>query len=86
MIVDQDAKIEIGDRCYFNEGMMISAKESVVIGAGCQFGPNVKIFDNNHCFNKEQGVDLNLRITYYKLMSPLRYYGLRVLRKVGIVR
>ena len=56
MIVDQDAKIEIGDRCYFNEGMMISAKESVVIGAGCQFGPNVKIFDNNHCFNKEQGV------------------------------
>lgn len=31
-------------------------------------------------------VDLNLRITYYKLMSPLRYYGLRVLRKVGIVR
>ena len=35
---------------------MISAKESVVIGAGCQFGPNVKIFDNNHCFNKEQGV------------------------------
>ena len=42
MIVDQDAKIEIGDRCYFNEGMMISAKESVVIGAGCQFGPNVK--------------------------------------------
>lgn len=56
IIADQDAKIEIGDRCYFNEGMMISAKESVVIGSGCQFGPNVKIFDNNHCFNKEQGV------------------------------
>ena len=35
---------------------MISSKKSVVIGAGCQFGPNVKIFDNDHCFNKKQGV------------------------------
>lgn len=56
IIADRDAKVEIGDRVYFNEGMMISAKKSVVIGAGCQFGPNVKIFDNNHCFDKEQGV------------------------------
>ena len=26
MIVDQDAKIEIGDRCYFNEGIIALTK------------------------------------------------------------
>lgn len=56
IIADQDAKIEIGNKVYFNEGVMISSKKSIVIGAGCQFGPNVKIFDNNHCFDKEHGV------------------------------
>lgn len=56
IIADQNAKIEIGEGVYFNEGMMISSKKSVVIGSDCQFGPNVKIFDNNHCFNKEKGV------------------------------
>jgi len=35
---------------------MISAKKNITIGNGCQFGPNVKIFDNNHQFNKEKGV------------------------------
>ena len=44
------------------------------------------------CYNKikelSEGipVDLNLRITYYELMSPLRYYGLRILRKVRILK
>lgn len=56
IIVDEAASVTIGDRCYFNEGIMISAKESVTIGSGCQFGPNVKIFDNNHCFDKAHGV------------------------------
>ena len=56
IIADKNARIEIGEGVYFNEGMMISSKKSVVIGAGCQFGPNVKIFDNDHCFNKKQGV------------------------------
>lgn len=56
IIADRGANVEIGDSVYFNEGMMISSKESVTIGSGCQFGPNVKIFDNNHCFDKEHGV------------------------------
>ena len=56
IIADKNARIEIGEGVYFNEGMMISSKKSVVIGAGCQFGPNVKIFDNDHCFNRKQGV------------------------------
>lgn len=56
IVADKNAVIEIGDGVYFNEGMMISSKKSIVIGSGCQFGPNVKIFDNNHCFDKIRGV------------------------------
>lgn len=56
IVVDENARVNIGERVYFNEGMMISSKSSVSIGSGCQFGPNVKIFDNNHCFDKTHGV------------------------------
>lgn len=56
IVVDENAKVNIGERVYFNEGMMISSKSSVSIGSGCQFGPNVKIFDNNHCFDRNHGV------------------------------
>lgn len=56
IIADEKANITIGDSVYFNENMMISAKKSISIGNECKFGPNVKIFDNNHRFNKEQGV------------------------------
>lgn len=35
---------------------MISVKNSVTIGEGCRFGPGVKIFDNDHVFDAENGV------------------------------
>lgn len=63
--------------------------------AGIYLKLAVKYGDKNFardCYNKIEKlyegttVDLNLRITYYKLISPLRHYGLRVLRKVGIVK
>ena len=56
IVADENARIDIGEGVYFNEGMMISSKSSVSIGSGCQFGPNVKIFDNNHCFDRVHGV------------------------------
>ena len=55
-ITDKSASLSIGNNVYFNEGAMISCKKSVKIGNGCQFGPNVKIFDNNHIFSREEGV------------------------------
>lgn len=55
-VVADNASLTIGDGVYFNEDVMISCKSEVVIGNGCQFGPDVKIFDNNHRFNAEQGV------------------------------
>lgn len=56
IIVDDGGKLQIGSRVYFNEDMMISTKSSVTIGDGCRFGPGVKIFDNDHAFNAENGV------------------------------
>ena len=56
IIVDDNAKLIIGNNVYFNENNMISVKSSVEIGDGCQFGPNVKIFDNNHMFTSNEGV------------------------------
>lgn len=56
IIVDDGAKLQIGEKVYFNEGIKISCKQKISIGDGCQFGPDVKIFDNNHKFNKLEGV------------------------------
>lgn len=56
IIVDKKGSLKIGDKVYFNENMMISCKGKITIGDGCQFGPNVKIFDNNHKFDPFHGV------------------------------
>lgn len=53
---DRNASLKIGHHVYFNENAMISCKESVDIGDGCRFGPNVKILDNDHCFDAISGV------------------------------
>lgn len=56
IITDDGSSLNIGDSVYFNEDCMISCKGMVSIGTGCKFGPNVKIFDNNHCFSADDGV------------------------------
>ena len=56
IIVGEGAELRIGNGVYFNEDAMISCKGSVKIGDGCKFGPNVKIFDNNHRFDAANGV------------------------------
>ena len=48
--------LNIGEGTYMNRYCMISAHEHVSIGKHCMFGPGVKIFDNNHKFNKKNGV------------------------------
>ncbi len=56
ILVDENAKLQIGSRVYFNEDLMISVKSRVTIGDGCLFGPGVKIFDNDHVFDADNGV------------------------------
>lgn len=59
--VHGQGELTIGERTYFNRYCMISAHQSVKIGANCMFGPSVKIFDNNHRFTKEDGVSSALK-------------------------
>ena len=56
IVAGESAEIFIGDRVYFNEGAMLSCKEHISIGAGCRFGPNVLVFDNDHRFDAVNGV------------------------------
>lgn len=56
IIVGSNAELCIGTRVYFNENSMISCKSLVKIGDGCLFGPNVKVFDNDHRFSARDGV------------------------------
>lgn len=56
IFVDENAELKIGAHVYFNEGIIISSKKKVVIGDSSVFGPDVKIYDNNHKFSREFGV------------------------------
>lgn len=56
IIIDDNGELYIGNKVYFNDGLMISCKQKVTIGEECMFGPNVKIFDNDHKFDKDNGV------------------------------
>lgn len=58
--VHASGKLVIGSGTYLNRYCIISAHQSVSIGSGCMFGPGVKIFDNNHRFSKEKGVQSEL--------------------------
>ncbi len=46
--VGRRATLSIGDGTYFNSRCMLSAQSEIRIGKGCLFGPDVKIYDNNH--------------------------------------
>lgn len=49
-------KISIGAATYFNKRCMLSCHNSVSVGKECLFGPDVKIYDNNHVFEHGKGV------------------------------
>lgn len=57
--VDNNANLLIGDNVYFNERTVISCKRKISIGNNCLFGPDVKLYDNNHKFYANAGVSGN---------------------------
>lgn len=67
IIIDSQGKVYIGDRVYFNESFMISCKEKIEIGEDCRFGPNVKIFDNDHRFDARNGVSAEHKTNKIKI-------------------
>lgn len=58
IFVGNRGSLYIGDRVYFNKGVFISCQNKIHIEKNCQFGPDIKIIDNNHKFSKENGVSV----------------------------
>ena len=62
-MMSKNARVVIGDNCFFNNDCSIAANNLITIGmikGGTLFGENVKIYDHNHRFQndnpiKEQG-------------------------------
>lgn len=50
IIVSSNAKLTIGDGCFFNFNCTINCLNGITIGEECIFGENVKIYDHNHKF------------------------------------
>lgn len=61
LYIEKNARIELGNDCFFNNGCSLNCLEKIKIGDRCIFGEGVKIYDQNHCFKdisrpiKEQG-------------------------------
>ena len=45
--LEPSGSLSIGERCYFGDGVLISAAERVEIGDGTLFAHGVQLFDNN---------------------------------------
>lgn len=54
--VRKGATLMLGDNVRINYNCMIFCHESISIGAGCEFGPNVLVYDHDHDFKCEEGI------------------------------
>ena len=54
VIVGKNARLTIGDNCFFNRYCSIACLGKVTIGSNNAFGENVSIYDHNHIFNKKE--------------------------------
>lgn len=59
--VHGNGRLFIGEGTYMNRYCMVSAHEDVHIGHHCMFGPGVRVFDNDHCFDGDKGVKSELK-------------------------
>lgn len=50
--ISENAKIRIGEKCFFNNYCSINSRNLIEIGNNSIFGEGVKIYDHNHKFNK----------------------------------
>lgn len=50
--VRKNAKIKLDNRVFLNYGCMLICHESIHIGEGSIFGPNVLVYDHDHCFGQ----------------------------------
>lgn len=54
--IRKDGKLEIGDNFSMGDNSYITSYEKVVVGNNVQFGPGVKVYDQDHDFRVEGGL------------------------------
>lgn len=54
--VRSKAQCIIGNDVFVNSNNIIVCRERIEIGDGCQFGPNVQIYDHDHDFRADGGI------------------------------
>ncbi|WHF36686.1 acyltransferase [Aeromonas salmonicida] len=52
-------KLKIGDGCFFNNYCSINCHHEIIIGDNVLFGESVKVYDHDHIFSADYGVDKN---------------------------
>lgn len=55
--VRHGAKLTMGENISLNHGCMVVAHENIEIADGVQFGPNVLIYDHDHDYKIEGGIN-----------------------------
>ncbi len=53
LAVVTNGKMTIGSQVFLNQNCILVCKESITIGDGCIFGPNVCIYDHDHRYDQE---------------------------------
>ena len=53
IFIENNAKIVIGENCFFNNDCSLNAQQEIIIGKDSIFGENVKIYDHNHVFKSK---------------------------------
>lgn len=53
IFIENNAKILIGENCFFNNDCSLNAQQEIIIGKDSIFGENVKIYDHNHVFKSK---------------------------------
>lgn len=62
LMLSGNAKVSIGDFCFFNNYCSIVAHRGITIGNGTILGESVKIYDHNHRYSN---VDIPIKVQGY---------------------
>lgn len=48
----EQGNLIFGHEVFLNSGCMFSSRHSIIVGDGCEFGPNVLVYDHDHQFDQ----------------------------------
>ena len=58
VVIEDEGRVVLGDRCFFNNNCSVNSLCGITIGNDCIFGENVHIYDHNHRY-KNMDIPIN---------------------------